>query len=109
MTVTVVNIRHQLADFRCDRLSPLGNPYYMPDESKRDEVCDRYYDYFHKSLNPDHAVKGFLEYLDKILKAASKRDITIGCWCAPKRCHCDTIKEYVESEVSNYAEQERNP
>ena len=37
-------------DFRVDRTSPVGNPFYMRDESMRDEVCDRYKNYFYGQL-----------------------------------------------------------
>lgn len=106
MAVKIVNLRWKKAPtFRCDRSSPVGNPFLMLDSSteERDRVCDLYYDYFQKNLNPDDSPYGFLEYLDQILQAASERDITLGCWCAPKRCHCETIKDYVEREVINYA------
>lgn len=102
--VTVVNmftgIDRDSIDFICDRSSPVGNPSQMGYKKNRDDVCEDYIDYFYHNLNPDLAPPGFLEYLDKILQAAQKRDIILGCWCAPRRCHCDTIKQYVEAEVS---------
>jgi len=102
MTVTVVNLKKMpKPDFRADRSTALGNPFYMNRESERELVCDQYEAYFLGNLNPDVAPVGFLSELDKILQAAKKGDITIGCWCAPKRCHCDTIKEYIDSEVED--------
>ncbi len=35
-------------DFRVDRQSPVGNPFYMNDENQRDIVCDKYESYFQK-------------------------------------------------------------
>ena len=86
MTITVVNLRARDADFYCDRSSPLGNPYRMASEDERGVVCDLYEELFYRYQNPDLAPPGWLEYLDKILQAAKKGDITLGCWCAPKRC-----------------------
>ncbi len=100
MTITVVNLRKQEADFKCDRPSPLGNPFYMRSEHERHTVCNQYETLFQKYLNPDLAPVGWLEYLDKILQAAKEKNITLGCWCAPKRCHCDTIKTYLEVELN---------
>ncbi len=98
--IKIINIRTgEVPTFRCDRLSPLGNPYIIRNEQERDEACDLYEEYFNKSLNPDWAKPGFLEYLDKIIQTAKVQDITLGCWCAPKRCHCETIKRYVESQI----------
>ena len=98
--VTVINMRWQKAhDYRCDRQSPVGNPYYMRDKSlqERDLVCDKYEDYFNRCVSdPLNAPKGFIDYLTKMVKASQERSITLGCWCAPSRCHCDTIKAYIE-------------
>jgi hypothetical protein len=105
MTVKIVNLRyHKSPDFICDRTSPLGNPFRMRDQSmqERNRVCDEYYDYFHTNLNPDLAPVGFLEQLDQILRAATFSDISLGCWCVPKRCHCQTIKNYIDAELKNY-------
>jgi hypothetical protein len=105
MTVTVINMRWgNKPDFRCDRASPLGNPFKMRDQSEaeRHRVCVLYDSYFHQNLNPDVAPPGFLEALDEILTANCERDITLGCWCAPKRCHCETIKKYVDSQEAGY-------
>ena len=103
MSIQVINLRHWSGpvDFKCDRTTVLGNPYKMradrPDD--REAVIEMYYAHFHENLNPDVAPPGFLEYLDEILQAAKVRDITLGCWCAPQACHCDVIKEYVETEI----------
>lgn len=105
MTVKVVNIRYDSCDFRCDRSTPLGNPFYMLSEFQRDEVCDRFHDYFHENLNPDNAPPAFLTYLDQIMKAACESDIRLGCWCAPKRCHCQTIADYINSQEETYCNQ----
>ena len=100
MTVTVVNVKDGgHIDFMCDRSTALGNPFHMRygTDEDRDVVCEKYNDYFRRCLNPDYAPAGLLEYLDKICREAAKRDITLGCHCAPKRCHCDTIKKYIDS------------
>ena len=101
MTIIIANMRkgRKNVDFVCDRTSPLGNPFYMGNESERDYVCDSFDRYFQKNLNPDIAPVGFLEYLDEILQATKKGDVTLGCWCAPLRCHCTTIKNYVETQI----------
>ena len=99
MSITVVNMRDHKADFRCDRKSAVGNPFVMHKEHERELVCTCYDAYFQECLNPDIAPPGFLEYLDEILQAAKQKDITLGCWCAPKQCHCDTIKAYLDSQI----------
>lgn len=38
-------------DIRVDRVSILGNPFKMKNESERDDVCDSYKQYLYKRLN----------------------------------------------------------
>jgi len=102
MTVTVVNLRvNSSPTFRCDRASPLGNPFILNNEIQRSSVLKLYQSYFHQNLNPDFAPPGFLEMLSDICIAADAGDITLGCWCAPRACHCDVIKEYVDIHLGN--------
>lgn len=58
----------------CGRPSPYGNPFTMHFEEMRDEVCDR----FEKERLP-------------VLDVSHLRGKDLVCWCAPKRCHCDSI------------------
>ena len=98
--IKIVNLKDQeFVDFICDRRSPLGNPHKMQQENERNLVCRMYETTFNQNLNPDYAPPGWLEYLDAIIQKAKQQDITLGCWCAPKQCHCDTIKKYVESQL----------
>lgn len=76
----------------CGRPSPLGNPFVMRSEKDRDIVCDKYEKWFlerHSELRP---------HLRAILAKADGRDIELECFCAPRRCHCDTIKHALENE-----------
>lgn len=73
----------------------LGNPFVMKDESKRDEVCEAYDKWLHGPQAGNH-----LRLLERmILRMNEGRSIALHCWCAPKRCHCDTIAEYVRTNV----------
>jgi ParB-like chromosome segregation protein Spo0J len=68
-----------------DRTSPWGNPFVLGDDGNRDEVCDKYRDYYlpHKAKLQSRLqdLKGFV----------------IGCHCAPERCHADAIAEAVNA------------
>lgn len=65
---------------RCDRRSDWGNPFLMGPDGDRNAVCRAYAEFYlpHKPslLARLHELKG---------KA-------LGCWCAPDRCHCDTLR-----------------
>ncbi len=84
---------------KVDRSSPLGNPFYMGNESLRDFVCDRYEAYF----NAPHPII-FNDELNRIVELAKTNDITLLCWCYPKRCHAETIKKYIDKILEGYHE-----
>ena len=98
MTITVVHVRKELNNIYCGRGSALGNPFVMNNYSvaERDRVCDLYEVWFKQMLG-DITEIAFHTQLDIIFKASKEGDINLGCYCAPKRCHCDTIKAYIES------------
>ena len=83
---------------RVDRQSVLGNPFYMVDETKRDLVCDKYETYF--TANCDGKLKNELDRLLQIYICYNKLELF--CWCAPKRCHAETIKRYLENRIKNF-------
>ena len=81
---------------RVDRASILGNPYHMVDESQRDTVCNQYEKYFNENMkHPDTAFYNEVQRLYNIMKEYGKLELY--CWCAPKRCHAETIKQYLEN------------
>ena len=98
--IEVVNLK-QLKDvkdgivIRVDRKSVLGNPFYMHDESERDKVCDEYQTYFDKKVN-EKTDENFMNELRRIYKLAKHNKVYLACWCAPKRCHAETIKAFIE-------------
>lgn len=98
--IEIVNLR-QLKDvkdgilIRVDRSSVLGNPFYMSNESMRDEVCDKYQQYFDKKVT-EKTDDEFMNELRRIYKLAKHSKVYLACWCAPKRCHAETIKAFIE-------------
>jgi len=109
--IRIVNLRnYKLCEgevlIKVDRSSVVGNPFFMHDESMRDEVCNKYQRYFDGIvdcyLNTDAINYNieFINYLNNIIKIAHKYDIALGCWCAPKRCHAETIKTFIDNELS---------
>jgi hypothetical protein len=106
----------------CDRRSALGNPFELSGEESRDDVCDAYQDYFDAVLagrlpsvvaveiaksrkshlsrswrRPTHSE--FMAELDRLELLAKDGPIGLGCWCHPKRCHCDTIAAYLMDKL----------
>lgn len=97
MTIRIVNLRTYKPVsgevlIKVDRSTPVGNPFYMKDESMRDEVCRRYDSHFPLYMQNN---KAFSDYINHIVDVAKKHNIALGCWCYPKRCHAETIKAYI--------------
>lgn len=84
-------------DFRVDRQSPVGNPFYMNDENQRDIVCDKYESYFQAQLEYNTQFKRYLQTMLEALEQYGK--LSLYCWCAPKRCHAETIKHWLENQI----------
>lgn len=79
-----------------ERPTPLGNPFILNVHGDRDEVCDKYEEWFKEQLATQNPK--FLNALrDLYLQAKRDGYLTLGCYCAPKRCHGDTIKKFLDS------------
>lgn len=97
MEITVTRINSPGA-VNVGRPTALGNPYYMANESMRNEVCDKYELWFkNKTEAKDPAVMNQLRTLWR--KGKADDVLKLGCYCAPKRCHADTIARFLR----NYA------
>ena len=79
------------------RPSVLGNPFVMRSETQRDEVCDRYQQWFDEKVKAnDPLVMGELRRLFRIGKAQGV--LRLVCFCAPKRCHAETIAAFLKEK-----------
>ena len=98
--ITIVNKHNMPSEpattIYCGRGSALGNPFAMGSAASRNAVCDQYEGWFKKRLNTDF--QPFHDQLRKILKAHREGDVYLQCFCTPLRCHCETIKDYIESQ-----------
>ena len=114
--ITIVNMHKDPKDgekrVRCDRFSPIGNPFFMINETEeeRNRVCDLYQSYFDDIMKNNltdrqifekyqvsSEIVKFKEFMRELWRQHKRYDLTLGCWCAPKRCHTETIKEFIES------------
>ena len=95
--VRIINLRnYKLHEgevlIRVDRQTVVGNPFFMHNENERDLVCDKYEEHFKTAINS----KAFSAYIDNIVEQSKTKDIALGCWCYPKRCHAETILRYIQ-------------
>ena len=97
MNIRIVNLQTYVPMegemlIKVDRTTPLGNPFRMQDESQRDRVCEWYEELFQSFIEKDALFKHHIDY---IINESRTTNIALGCWCAPKRCHAETILRYV--------------
>lgn len=98
--ISIVNLRNrkpkQPWQVKVDRSSPLGNIFYMKDESHRDEVCDKYQEWFNNTVLQSGQVSSYNELVRLYSLYKEHGKLELFCWCAPKRCHAETIKKFLE-------------
>jgi hypothetical protein len=116
MTITVVNKLKVPKHIYCGRGSALGNPFVMMHEHYRDKVCDDYEDWFYKNVDEPNFIDLYMHsqngadytarpmtaqtrMLLDIFKQALQGDVNLGCFCAPKRCHCDAVKFFLDNKL----------
>jgi hypothetical protein len=75
-----------------------GNPVVMQGEQDRDRVCDEYVDYFIDRVQTDQEFIDALGALEA--KALEQGYLKLGCHCAPRRCHGDTVAGYLRNLLS---------
>lgn len=105
--IKVVNVRTEKATHYVGRKSSyrknyinhgvdfsfLGNPYPITTFCSRDQVINLYKTRFYGIL--DFLYK---KELDELKELSKTQDIFLGCFCHPKPCHANVIKEYLENE-----------
>ena len=108
--ITISNLRNSKPQHpwqvRVDRSSVLGNPFPMKSESFRDHVCDLYESYFAQTIHKaktsdDPKAQNFIQELRRLYKIhRTYGKLELFCWCAPKRCHAETIKAFLERFIT---------
>lgn len=84
------------------RPSPLGNPYTFvgPDKNcnSREEAIALYETWFNQNLKIDGPVKRKFDSLVEHYKTYG--ELTLICWCSPKPCHGDVIKQKIIEAIN---------
>ena len=99
--IQVVNIKHHGKDdykllkdgvlvhyVYCGRPSKYGNPFVLKSEADRAKVINK----FAVNTLPDLN-------LSELIECAKAGDLLLGCYCSPKPCHCDKIKQEIERQL----------
>ena len=91
--ITVASKRTGATGEYIGRPSVLGNPFAIGRDGTRDEVIAKYKRWLWARVKEtaDEVVE-----LHRLAELAKQGDLTLVCWCAPKPCHGDVIKAYIE-------------
>jgi hypothetical protein len=71
-----------------------GNPFYMKSEAMRDEVVDKHRRHLREQYAMHKSV--FNEINALVDRVRAGEHLALQCYCAPRRCHGDNIKELIE-------------
>lgn len=76
------------------RPSPFGNPFEIGKDGSRQDVIDKYREYFHRKIKTS---PGFKKDVKKLLGHA------LVCWCAPLPCHGQVIVGWLRAREESVA------
>lgn len=93
MDINIKNKNHYKGDGEyIGRPSKLGNPFPVTKTQPRKEAIERYSIWLYDALEyNDPIITKELDHLFSIL--IKEQSLTLLCWCYPKPCHGDIIKE----------------
>jgi hypothetical protein len=109
MSITVVNKYKQAPtdnDVYIGRGSVLGNPYTSMEVGKtkaefqcesREESVSKFREYL--LLKIEEKDKSVCSELNRIYRLAKHGEVNLVCFCKPKSCHGDIIKEIIEDKL----------
>jgi len=91
--IYVVNKHSGISGEYIGRGSPLGNPFPIGKDT-REEVIIKYREYIYSAIVGSSPA--ILTELTRLANIAKMGDLYLVCFCAPKACHGDIVKEIIE-------------
>jgi hypothetical protein len=84
------------------RPTVLGNPFRIDEHTTREISIQRYAEWFISKIRSRNSVIiQHLHLMEKIIQDEGKLNLV--CWCAPKMCHADLIKQALLNKIhTNY-------
>ena len=87
----VVHLKREPSDVRIDRGTPWGNPFELGSDGDRATVIRLHLDWLATGKAPISTVKGTWNPAWVREHLPDLRGKRLGCWCAPQRCHGETL------------------
>lgn len=78
------------------RGSPLGNPFKLKYDcaKERDRVIELYRKWLYKKIEEND--KEVVNEMLRLYEISKNEDLHLLCFCAPKKCHAEIIKDILE-------------
>lgn len=100
-SITIVNKHHGESGEYIGRGSPLGNPFVIGKHGTREQVIAKYKDWLQEQIDKGNSV--VLDELNRLgNKAIDEKGLALQCFCYPKPCHGEVIKEKLVKAMYNY-------
>lgn len=100
-SITIVNKHHGKSGEYIGRGSPLGNPFVIGKHGTREQVIAKYAVWLQEQIDKGNPV--VLDELNRLgNKAIDEKGLVLQCFCYPKPCHGEIIKEKLVKAMYNY-------
>lgn len=99
--IIIVNKHHGKSGEYIGRGSPLGNPFVIGKDGSREQVIAKYRVWLNEQILRKNPV--VLDELNRLgNKAIDEKGLALQCFCYPKPCHGEVIKEKLVKAMYNY-------
>lgn len=105
--IIIVNKHHGKSGEYIGRGSPLGNPFVIGQHGTREQVIAKYAIWLKEQIDKKNPV--VLDELNRLgNKAIDDKGLALQCFCYPKPCHGEVIKEKLVEAMYKYFEENPN-
>lgn len=99
--IIIVNKHHGKSGEYIGRGSPLGNPFVIGKDGSREQVIAKYRVWLNAQIMRKNPV--VLDELNRLgNKVIDEKGLALQCFCYPKPCHGEVIKEKLVKAMYNY-------
>lgn len=99
--IIIVNKHHGKSGEYIGRGSPLGNPFVIGKDGSREQVIAKYRVWLNEQIMRKNPV--VLDELNRLgNKAIDENGLALQCFCYPKPCHGEVIKEKLVQAMYKY-------